>query len=73
MKSPKIAIVFILLFSSQNFLLAQVPPPASGGNPSCWPPPCVPADNGIAFLAIAGVLLGIKKLHDAHKRNIARS
>lgn len=43
------------------------PPPPGGTGPPCWPPPCIPIDNGIELLvlggaAIAAVFLGKKTL-----------
>lgn len=32
-----------------------------GGNPPCWPPPCIPIDGGLTALIAAGALLGGKK------------
>ena len=39
-------------------------PPCQGGNGNgngggCFPPPCVPIDNGIILLLAAGTLLGV--------------
>ena len=47
------------------------PPPPGGSGPSCWPPPCVPVDQGWVFLFVAGIFLGIyailKKLPAANE------
>lgn len=39
-------------------------PPGSASNPPCWPPPCIPIDGGVSFLAAAGLALGLKVLYD---------
>jgi hypothetical protein len=61
---------FVIL--GANVLLAAPPPPPSGGGatggPVCWPPPCIPVDNGVIFLIIAGALYGAKKIYDLHKK-----
>jgi hypothetical protein len=61
------SIFFILLVCVCNIVYAAPPPPPSG-SPACWPPPCVPIDNGIIFLIIAGTLLGLKKIYDFRKK-----
>ena len=38
-----------------------------GGNPPCWPPPCIPIDGGLSFLIMAGAVLGGKKAYDLRK------
>jgi hypothetical protein len=43
------------------------PPIGGGGGPGCWPPPCVPIDGGMSFLAMLGVAFGGKKLLDLRK------
>jgi len=47
--------------------LAQGPPappspPGGGGGPPCWPPPCVPINKGLVFLALAALFLAIYQL-----------
>jgi hypothetical protein len=37
-------------------------PPGGGGGPPCWPPPCVPINKGLVFLAIAALLLAVYQL-----------
>ncbi|MBL4733911.1 MAG: hypothetical protein JKY18_00970 [Flavobacteriales bacterium] len=46
-------------------LIAAGPPgpPGGGGDPPCWPAPCVPIDGGIGFLIAAGLLYGGKKAY----------
>ena len=43
------------------------PPPGGGGPPPCWPPPCIPIDGGIVFLATAATAFGAKKLFGSKK------
>lgn len=38
-----------------------------GGQPPCWPPPCIPIDGGISLLVAAGTLLGGKKALDLRR------
>jgi len=38
------------------------PPPPHGGGPQCWPPPCVPINKGLVFLAISALAIGTYKL-----------
>lgn len=42
-------------------------PPAAGGAPPCWPPPCIPIDGGVVFLLAAGLGLGAKKTISYYK------
>lgn len=44
-----------VLFTSAAMALPISPPPPP--DPPCWPPPCIPIDNGVVFLMIAGALL----------------
>ena len=44
------------------------PPPPGGGDPGCWPPPCIPIDGGIGFLIAAGIAYGGKKAFDSLKK-----
>lgn len=73
MKSLKSGIFSVLfLFISFTDAFATVPTPPSGttGNPSCWPPPCIPADNGVIVLITAGLLFAAKKLYDFRKKSL---
>lgn len=59
------AIVVIALLVIAQVSLAQPsggPPIGGGGEPGCWPPPCIPIDGGISFLAALGIAFGGKKL-----------
>ena len=73
MKNLKLLIVTVMVFSISTVFSAPAPPPAgttTGGaaGPTCWPPPCVPIDNGIVFLIAAGALYGAKKFYDMRKK-----
>lgn len=58
-------IVIIAILFTTNGLFAQVSvPPSSASSPPCWPPPCIPIDGGVGFLAAAGLALGAKFLFD---------
>lgn len=67
-------ILFLFLFLTMgNTVSAQLagggPPgdPDGGGDPPCWPPPCIPIDGGLGVLLAAGAIFGGKKLYDASK------
>ena len=55
----------LILLSSEAALAA--PPPPGGGTPPCWPPPCIPVDNGVIFLLIAGLALAALKFYSSFK------
>ncbi len=57
----------ILMFGQGGFPPPPPPPPPSNGGPQCWPPPCVPIDNGMLFLAIAGASLVLYKFYLINK------
>jgi hypothetical protein len=63
-----LATLALLLVSSA--LLAQPGggPPVGGGEPTCWPPPCIPIDGGMSFLLAAGLAFGGKKLFDLRSK-----
>ena len=44
------------------------PPPGNGSGPACWPPPCVPIDNGVIFLIAITLLYGGKKIYNYQKK-----
>lgn len=54
----RLLLVLVLSVAPIVALLAQ---PPIGGNPPCWPPPCIPVDGGLGALIAAGVLFGAKK------------
>lgn len=66
-------LAFALLAQSNLFSQPGGPPGGGpgtgGGNPACWPPPCVPVDNGIIALIAAGTLLAAKTLYDFRKKS----
>lgn len=67
MKHLKVILFFSLLLVNSSLLFSAAPPPS--GTPTCWPPPCVPVDNGVIFLIIAGGLYGAKKIYDFKKKS----
>jgi hypothetical protein len=67
MKTFKFLYILGLICLSPAALFSASPPPS--GTPLCWPPPCVPIDNGIIFLIIAGGLYGMKKIYDLRKKS----
>ena len=60
--------LFLLTASASFAPPTKPPPPIGGAGAGCWPPPCVPIDNGIVFLIAAAVLYGGKKLYDFQKK-----
>jgi hypothetical protein len=74
MNYKKILLLFLFTLCSTKLLNAGPPPPpppppggGTGGNPACWPPPCVPIDGGISLLIAAGALYGGRKLYKQNK------
>ena len=62
-------LIIITLFFSLGFLseLKAQPGPGGGGQPGCFPPPCVPIDGGLSWLLIAGTIYGGKKAYEFSK------
>lgn len=64
MKTPQLALralTCLLSLVVPILALAQgppppPPPPTSGGGPPCFPPPCIPVDNGWWILAISAII-----------------
>ena len=56
----------ILVLMCLPVLVNAQPSPPSG--PPCWPPPCVPVDNGILFMIFAIVGYGGWKIYDTKKK-----
>ena len=67
MKKRKSTLLLVFALLTQSKLFA--PPPGTPGNPGCWPPPCVPVDNGVIVLITAGIILGAKTLYDLQKKS----
>ena len=68
MKTVRITFTAALFFAMFALHAAPAPPPGgTTGGPVCWPPPCVPVDNGIIFLIAAGALYAAKKIYDFRK------
>ena len=53
---------------SSLFFVAAPAPPSPTGGPICWPPPCVPIDGGLIFLALAGFSYVIYKMYGTAKQ-----
>lgn len=64
---PRIFLFIFFTFSFPNICIPQIGPPADGGEPGCWPPPCVPVDGGISLLIAAGAIYGGIKLYSKNK------
>jgi hypothetical protein len=60
-------ILTVSLILVVNQVLLSAPPPPPAGSAGCWPPPCIPIDGGITFLAAAGAMYGAKKLYNSRK------
>lgn len=54
----KTALTGLLVLSLFMDLFSQPSPPGGGGDPGCFPPPCVPINQGVLFLLLAGVIMG---------------
>ena len=72
MKTVKVLFTAIFVFAASIIFAAPSPPPTTG-SPSCWPPPCIPIDNGVILLVVAGALFGAKKLYDLRTKSEAIS
>ena len=66
----KARIFSIIIFIIAIPLICKAPP-AGGGSPVCWPPPCIPIDGGISLLVAAGAIYGGKKLYSNRKEKKA--
>lgn len=70
----KIVMIFVIInMTGENALAGGPPnqPGGGGGGPTCWPPPCVPIDEQLGFLLIAGLAFGGKKAFDLSKEKNA--
>jgi hypothetical protein len=68
MKKYKIVVIVFSITILAGDIFSAPPPPPSGG-PGCWPPPCIPIDNGLVFLVLAGVAFGAKKIYSSYKKS----
>jgi hypothetical protein len=62
LRSCLLAVLTVLPFAS------EVMATGVGGQPPCWPPPCIPIDGGLSLLVAAGALLGGKKALDLRRQ-----
>jgi hypothetical protein len=51
-------IILFVLTGIQTLHAQPPPPPPPGGGPPCWPPPCIPVDNGIIVAISVAVIFG---------------
>ena len=60
-----VLMITLNLFTMDQVQAAGPPgPPGGGGDPPCWPAPCVPIDGGISILIAAGLAYGGKKAYE---------
>lgn len=75
MKLNKYSILFVTILLTivgiQTSHAQPPPPPPPGNGPPCWPPPCVPVDNGIIFAIAAAVVFGAYFLYRSVKLRTA--
>jgi len=55
------------LFIGEVLAAGPPGPPGGGGDPPCWPAPCVPIDGGLGILLLAGLAYGGKKAYQTIK------
>ncbi|MFT6844434.1 MAG: hypothetical protein ACJAUV_000613 [Flavobacteriales bacterium] len=67
MNYTKHIILVLILTTVSSVIYAQ--PPGSGSSAPCWPPPCIPIDGGVGFLAAAGIAMGVKFLYDKKNKD----
>jgi hypothetical protein len=72
MKIIKIFFALYLVIGINSNIFGSVPPPVASAGPTCWPPPCIPIDNGLIFLIIAGTLYAAKKIYDLRKHSVTQ-
>ncbi len=61
---------FTVAFSALNAQPPGGPGGGGTGNPSCFPPPCVPIDGGLSWLLIAGAAYGGKKVYEMNNKKV---
>lgn len=59
----RFTLILFFTFCLTSLCVAAPPAPPQGGDPACWPPPCVPIDGGISLLIAAGAIYGGRKLY----------
>lgn len=70
MKLLKFYLVIICLTLSYGISFGTIPPPPpTTSSPTCWPPPCIPIDNGLVFLVLAGIGLVLYKFYSMQKES----
>lgn len=64
------ALILLLAVGFGDVAIAQdlpPPPPPPDGDPGCWPPPCIPINKGLVFLAAGALVLGLFKLRSVRR------
>ncbi len=64
------ALILLLAVGLGDVAIAQdlpPPPPPPDGDPGCWPPPCIPINKGLVFLAAGALVLGLLKLRSVRR------
>jgi hypothetical protein len=64
------AIILLVLVVGIQTGHAQPPPPPNE-EPPCWPPPCIPVDNGILYATLAAVVFGAVTLFKSFRTRAA--
>jgi hypothetical protein len=65
-----LALALLIAFGFSDSVFAQdlpPPPPPPDGDPGCWPPPCIPINKGLVFLAGGALVLGFLKLRSVRR------
>lgn len=70
-KKLLLALTALLVLTAIQTSHAQPPPPPPTDTPPCWPPPCVPVDNGIIFAITGAVLFGAFFIYRSYKLRTA--
>jgi hypothetical protein len=62
-----VAVILLMIVGIQTGHAQPPPPPPPTNGPPCWPPPCIPVDNGILFAVLAAVLFGAVTLYKSFR------